>query len=236
MSWEEARYEEEGHGMNMSWEEATREAELAMAEAHGRFPHAPPLAPMPSRAQCLRSAELLERAAKEKGKILVGDAMRGWHEVVVYEADKSWPDYHRAYVFNWSVHSHHENHTAVLRIQGASVLLETEEEMWNWDPEEDPDTSRLYDDEDYERRPLKARRIRGAFAAAANGSATEDQVAVVRAIAALVDLDTLAIVPTKRSPRSRRSRIAAQRIAAKRAESGSQRSGPKAEHSGSCQV
>ena len=55
--------------------------------------------------------------APRKGKILVGAAKRDWHEVVVYEADKSWPDYHRAYVFNWSVHGHHENHTAVLRIR-----------------------------------------------------------------------------------------------------------------------
>ena len=92
-----------------------------MAEAHGRFPHAPLSAPMPSRAQ--RDSRNLPRAAKRKRMILVGAAKRGWHEVVVYEADKYWPDYHRAYVFNWSVHGHHKNHTAVLRILGASVVL-----------------------------------------------------------------------------------------------------------------
>ena len=96
--------------MTMSWEEANREAELAMAEAHGRFPHAR------YRHQCHQGPSVGDsrnfwlRAAKEKGMILVGAAKRGWHEVVVYEADKYWPDYHRAYVFNWSVHSHHKNH------------------------------------------------------------------------------------------------------------------------------
>ena len=168
---------------------------LAPCPASGLFVHGQSDDEVPEAEAAALTKKLPVAAAEglSSSRWAQSSAKRDWYAVVVYEADKFWPDYHRAHASLWVPVYDHYNHRPFFRVEDTSVLSEIVEEMWNWDPEEDPE---------YERRPLKARWIRGAFAAAANGSATEDQVAVVRAIAALVDLDTLAVVSTKRSPRS----------------------------------
>jgi hypothetical protein len=126
------------------------------------------------------------RAAKGKGRVLA-EIVRT-HETAVYE--QSGPGtFVMAVVEVW-----------VPVFSAMKVATATgETDMWNWDPGHDC-LGEVFEPGTLVPMPLRC--IRGAFAAAANGTPTETQRAVVRAVAAAFDLKSVAF--TERKSRSRR--------------------------------